>query len=334
MEAIMQLGIQIIVFLQNLGSWLLLPMKAFTFLGNEDFFLFVAPLVFWCIDAQLGLRLALTLMISGALNSTIKIALRSPRPYWISPQVHAYVTETSFGIPSGHAQHAVVVWGQLAVVVKRTWFWCVALALIFLIGVSRIYLGVHFPHDVLIGWIIGGLLFWLILSLEKRLTSRLQRMAVVERIQWAFGVSLAILLLGSAADLGVTLSGWVIPSAWVQLAARAAPEAEIISPLSLDYLISSAGVFFGMALGAILIFARGGFDAGGPYWQRGVRFIIGVLGVAILRYGLKAIFPSGDALGPYFLRYLRYALIGVWITGLAPFLFIRLKLAKTQSRNM
>ena len=55
MESILQLGIDLILFLQSLGKWLLTPMKALTFLGNEDFFMFIAPFIFWCVDTGLGL---------------------------------------------------------------------------------------------------------------------------------------------------------------------------------------------------------------------------------------------------------------------------------------
>jgi hypothetical protein len=56
-----------------------------------------------------------------------------------------------------------------------------------------------------------------------------------------------------------------------------------------------------------------------------------VLGVAILYIGLKLIFPSSEDLLSSALRYLRYGLVGVWVSAGAPWLFIRLKLAKPQT---
>lgn len=327
MEAIQQLGIQIILFLQSLGSWLAAPMQALSFLGSEDFYLFVAPAVFWCIDVQLGLRLALTLMVSGALNATLKYAFHGPRPYWVATEVHAYGAETTFGVPSGHAQNAAALWGRLADALRRRWIWALLIVLIFLIGLSRLYLGMHFLHDVIVGWLVGALLVWVLIAIEPFILSRLKKMSVAERVLWAFGFSLGMLLIGASAALGVSLSRWQLPITWIQYAAQKTPGAEIIAPLSLSHLISQAGAFFGISLGAILLSARGGFHAGGPYWQRGVRFFIGLVGVLIIRYGLKAIFPEGEALLPYLLRYLRYTIIGLWISGIAPVLFKRIKLA-------
>jgi hypothetical protein len=87
-------------------------------------------------------------------------------------------------------------------------------------------------------------------------------------------------------------------------------------------------VFFGLAVGAIWLEMGRGFDATGPIWQRSVRFVLGVLGVFLIWYGLGAIFPRGEYLLAYILRYLRYALIGLWVSALAPLIFIRIKLAQ------
>ncbi len=59
-----------------------------------------------------------------------------------------------------------------------------------------------------------------------------------------------------------------------------------------------------------------------------MRYLLGVAGVLIIRYGLKFIFPDGETVLAYFLRYLRYTLIGFWVAGGAPWTFIRLKLAE------
>lgn len=331
MDSILQLGIDLILFLQSLGEWLLLPMKTFTFMGNEEFFLFIAPLIFWCVDTGLGLRVGLALMVSSGLNAALKFAFHGPRPYWYSTEVQTYSAEASFGAPSGHAMNSTTIWGRLAVGVRRKWFWWVAIALIFLIGVSRLYLAVHFPHDVLLGWLFGALLLLGLLALEKRLTPRIMRMRPTEKILWAFGASLVMILIGAGTALLITAINWQMPADWVTKAIQAVPGGEPPNPFSLDGLITSAGAFFGLALGAIFLFDRGGFETRGPAWQLVLRFLVGLAGVMAIRYGLKAIFPEGEALLPYFLRYVRYAAIGVWVTGGAPFVFICFKLAKSKN---
>ena len=325
MDVIWQLGIQVVLFLQGLGAWLVEPMKLITFLGNEEFYLFVAPAIFWCLDMNLGLRLGLYLMVSSSFYTIIKMAFHSPRPYWIDTHVKAYSTEISFGAPSGHSQNAVVVWGTLAAWIKRAWAWIVGFALIFLIGLSRTYLGVHFPHDVLLGWAIGALLLWILLAYEPHLVGWLKRYNPEHQVLVALGASFLIILLGVLMRL--MLGNWSMPEVWAQNAFLAAPTSDPPEPLALSGLISNAAAFFGLSSGGIWIKSRGGFYAGGPALQRLLRFLIGLAGVVILWYGLGAVFPRGETLMPLILRYIRYSLIGLWITGLAPMLFIRLDLS-------
>jgi hypothetical protein len=80
--------------------------------------------------------------------------------------------------------------------------------------------------------------------------------------------------------------------------------------------------------GAIWLKKGGWFNARGPAWQLIVRFLIGIAGVFVLWMGLGAVFPRGETLLPLLLRYARYTLVGLWVAGIAPLLFIRLGVAK------
>ena len=60
------------------------------------------------------------LLISAGLNEWVKDLFKLPRPFWIDPKLGLSV-ETSYGLPSGHAQNAVVLWGYLAAVGRGRW---------------------------------------------------------------------------------------------------------------------------------------------------------------------------------------------------------------------
>jgi len=263
-------------------------------------------------------------MISNGVKTSLKFAFNSPRPYWHDPGVKPFAAETSFGMPSGHSQDAVIAWGIVASWIGKTWSWVVAIIMMFIIGISRIYLGVHFPSDVLVGWVVGALLLWGILRYEKPILAWFQNYTPEDQALISLGASLVIILVGAVVRL--SLGDWTVPEEWVLLAKRA-PGAEPIDPLALSGLISSAGAFFGMALGGILLWQRGWFDASGSFWKRILRYLIGVAGVVVIWSGLGAVFPRGEALIPYFLRYVRYGLVGFWVAGLAPLMFIKMKLA-------
>ena len=130
------LGVQITLLVQSLGGWLAAPMQFFSFLGNEEFFLLIMPALFWCVDAGLGLRVGTMLMLSNSVNHIFKLAFQSPRPYFYTSEVQALISESSFGIPSGHAQNAAAVWGLLGVLSRRGWVLVTMIVVTFLVVLS------------------------------------------------------------------------------------------------------------------------------------------------------------------------------------------------------
>jgi membrane-associated phospholipid phosphatase len=319
MQPVLDFGVRFIVALQGLGSWLVLPMKFFSFLGTEDFFMVALPVIYWCIDSTLGIQVAVILMLSSSVNCALKLAIHGTRPYWYSQTVKGLAAETSFGVPSNHTQSATVIWGIIAAYLRKWWAWLVAVLLILLIGLSRLYLGVHFPHDVLVGLLIGGILLWLVLRFWTPITTWAKKKSIGQQIMIAFMVSLILILLPLIPFVWLKLTNWKPPQEWASYAAQA---------FSLQDTFTFAGTLFGFLAGLAWFSLQGGFQTKGPLGQLALRFLLGFTGVLIIRYGLKFIFPDGETVLAYFFRYLRYTLIGFWVTGGAPWAFIRLKLAE------
>jgi membrane-associated phospholipid phosphatase len=324
MEIWLDPGIAFIVWFQNLGSWLSTPMKLFSFIGDEDFFLMFMPIFFWCISPLLGVRLGLLLLFSACINSILKLAFYSPRPFWYSREVTALTSESSFGMPSGHAMNATSIWGGLAVSIRQRWAWIVFPLIIFFVGLSRLYTGVHFPIDVLLGWLFGIAFLLVYFRLETPVKNWLARQAASTQLLTAFAASAALIVGGLV--FRAALAGWTVPEAWIANASFAGVEPP--HPVALAGLFSYSGVIFGMAAGLVFLYSRGGFQAEGPLWKRIVRFPVGIVGVLLIWRGLGMFLPGGeDALG-YFFRYFRYALIGFWVVGAAPLLFVKMSLAE------
>jgi membrane-associated phospholipid phosphatase len=323
MDFFLNTGLDWILKIQGLGAWLRAPTQFFTSLGYEDFYLLILPLLYWSIDARLGLRVGLILITSSGVNELFKLAFAGPRPYWISTQVNPYSAETSFGVPSGHAQHAVSVWGMMAAYLGKPWSWIVAVALMFLIGFSRMYLGVHFPHDVIVGWLIGACILTIFVRVWDGAAARVRAMSLGGQMVLAFLASMILVAIGGLLVNG--LGGYQLPEEWLANALRAGAEPD---PVSMDGILTSGGLLFGLGSGAAWIMSRGGFQAGGPITKRALRYVVGLVGVVILWMGLGELFPRNEELISYSLRYLRYALIGFWVSGGAPWLFFRFKLSE------
>jgi membrane-associated phospholipid phosphatase len=328
MDNLMNAGINWIAALQGMGTWLTLPMKAFSFLGSEDFFMLVLPALYWSINAALGLRVGVILLVGSSLNDILKLAFHAPRPYWVSTKIQAFASETGFGLPSGHSNSAVGVWGMLASQIKKRWAWGVAIFLMLMIGISRMYLGVHFPTDVLLGWLCGAVILWLVLRLWDPATAWLKKLSLAKQVLSIFAFTLLLVLLALIPYFGLRSSGWQIPADWLQTAFQNLPEGEAPNPTSLAGLFSTTGTLFGLGAGLAWLNTHGGYDASGKSWQRILRYIVGVIGVLAIRYGLKFIFPAGDTMPGLIFQYIRYAAIGAWVAAGAPLLFFAVKLAK------
>jgi membrane-associated phospholipid phosphatase len=326
-DSLLNGGINWIVFLQGWGTWLTQPMKAFSFLGSEDFFMMVLPLLYWSVDAALGLRVGIILLVGSSLNDAAKLAFHGPRPYWLSTKVHAFATETSFGLPSGHSSTAVGVWGMLASQIRKPWAWITAILVILLIGISRMYLGVHFPTDVVLGWLLGALILCIILRLWEPTSVWLKERSLGGQILASFVFSLGLILLAMIPATILRTTGWQIPTSWLQTAAQTYPGGDVPNPTSLAGLFTTTGTLFGLAAGLAWLNTRGGFNTRGNWWQRILRYVVGVVGLLIIRYGLKAIFPEGETWMGLGLQYVRYAAIGIWVSAGAPLIFFVLKLA-------
>jgi membrane-associated phospholipid phosphatase len=322
METIWNIGITWNIFFQSLGGWLKTPMDFFSSLGTFYFFILLLPAFYWCVEASTGLRIGVILLLSLSVNDAFKMAFHGPRPYWYSKEVIEYASETSFGVPSGHSQNSAAIWGMLAFCIHKWWAWLIALLIVLFIGISRLYLGVHFPHDVLLGWIVGGLLLWMTLHFWKPITDWAKNLSLKQQILAAFLASLVILLIPVIPFTWLKVTGWHPPSSWASYADQA---------ISLEGALTSSGALFGLLAGLAWFNHQGGFSADGPIWKRLLRFVLGAAVILILRFGLDYLFglvaPDTEAALPYFLRYLRYTLIGVWVSAGAPWVFIKLTLA-------
>jgi len=292
MQQIWQWGLDLIRTIQLIhGPTLDAIFKAITFMGEEEFFLLLLPLIFWCVDFAVGVRLALAFLLSTYVNTGLKDLVAHPRPFDLDPSVRL-ADASGYGLPSGHSQSAVVVWGTIAAGFRKAWLWVVAALLVLLIGFSRIYLGVHFPTDVFSGWAIGALFLVAYLALEPHVAVWLKRAGLAVQLALAIAVPLVLLLIY--------------------------PTQDTASPMA---------VMMGMGVGIALTMRWTPFSASGPLWQRAVRFLVGLLGLLVLYLGLKLLFPGEGEPLYFILRVVRYALVGLWAGLGAPWLFRRLRLA-------
>jgi membrane-associated phospholipid phosphatase len=126
MKPFLDWGIEVVVWFQQFGPTLDLPFKSLTFLGNLEFFLVLMPFIYWCVDRRLGARLLVLFLISAYVNAMAKVVADQPRPFQYDARVQPLVHAGGGGMPSGHTQGAVVVWGYLASQIRSGKIWIIA----------------------------------------------------------------------------------------------------------------------------------------------------------------------------------------------------------------
>ena len=292
MESLLNWGIDVVLLFQQFSPALDLPFKILTSLGDKEFYLLLMPLVYWCIDRRAGARLFVLLLISAYLNEVVKLLADQPRPFNYDPRVIKLAHEDSGGLPSGHTQSAVVVWGYLAWRFKKQPLWLLAGFLIIAIPLSRIYLGAHFPTDLLGGYAIGALVLFLFLRLGPGIESWFTQKGIFCQLVVTGGLPVLLILVTPAGNHG---------------------------------LLTALGALMGVATGVVLERHWVRFCCDGPWWQRVIRYLVGIVILFGIWLGLRFAFYQLEPAGLY--RVVRYALVGIWGGLGAPWLFVHLKLA-------
>ena len=304
MEALLQWGLDCIRLIQSFASPpLTAVMRIITMLGSSAVYAILLPLVYWCFDEKKGLRLGLVVFISVWVNLSLKFFLDQPRPFFpgYDPSV-GMIPERLGGLPSGHAQNSLVLLMFIASWGKKKWLYAAAAGLCLLISFSRIYLGVHFPSDVLAGWLLGGIILWAWFLLGGRVEALLARRGFRAEMIAAAALSFIMILYK--------------------------PAEEALLP---------GGMVLGMAAGCSLNKRFIGFASARVFGRTGAakiasllaRLVMGMAGMAIIFAAFGKLIPESRLAGHYWIvHFLRFAAAAFWLSAGAPWLFCLLRLAE------
>ena len=286
-------------------------------LGTTEFYLAALPLIYWTIDKRLGKLLGMILFISGSMNTTFKQIFRGPRPFWLDPSLGLLETE-GYGIPSGHTQNSTALFLLVAGWIRKGWAWFLALLLILLMGLSRIYLGDHFISDVIAGFLLGLIILLAIFLWRRYFAKSFSKRILGQRLLFVILITLilasvyvAVMLLIGSPDLSVPWAAYI-------------PEAELTT---ITDMAMTVGALLGFSIGITLESVRVRFRADGPLGKRVARYVLGIVITLIIWQGLDILFPEEPLWLAIPLRIFRYALVTLWASYYAPALFVRLRLA-------
>ncbi|MHA2149466.1 MAG: phosphatase PAP2 family protein [Candidatus Thorarchaeota archaeon] len=264
--------------LPGLGDFFLLV----TQLGGTTFYIVLLLIVYWAYNKKEAIFVTYILIASIITNYWLKVIIANERPP--SSNWHPGTDPPNYSTPSGHSQNSATLYGWLTVRIKTWWMALISIILVVLIGISRIYLGVHYLGDVLFGWGLGIVIVILFVYLGKPARVYLSRYKTEHLL-------LVLLIIGFL----LTLIAAVLPQ-----------------PPN-DNLGAYGGLTMGLAIGLILEMRFVNFSNEpyeGKMWRLVPRVLIGLMLVIGVMFGLAPILPSEEI----WLRAIRYSLIA--ITGI------------------
>jgi len=165
LDALLQLDGQLLLAIQGLHqAWLDPIVSCYTKLGDAGILFIVLSLamLLWKPTRKAG-ALALCAMVLGLLvtNLTIKPLVERARPWLVLPLTPLVTEKDPNSFPSGHTCAAFAAGLSWARALPWNWGRIAAVVLAVCMGLSRLYVGVHFPTDVLVGAVIGALCAWI-----------------------------------------------------------------------------------------------------------------------------------------------------------------------------
>lgn len=246
-----------------------------TFLGEETIVIIIIGLFYYVFNKEFGKKLAYVVLTSGLVNGVVKNFVKAPRPIG-EEGIRSLRTETATGysFPSGHTQNAAALYSSVVrYSKKKVWPKIIVAVIIVLVALSRLYLGVHYPVDVIVGGVLGVAISIIGMLLYDKVKTN---------------------------TLFLATAGIMVPFVVIFAIQN--------NPLFNDFF-KMFGMFCGATL-AIMFEARYvNFDNKSAWWKRLIRIVVGLALIVGIQQGLKLVFP--DVFYCHIIRYFLMAFVGL-----------------------
>ena len=196
-------GTQLIEMLQSLlAPGFNLIFMAITLLGNDAVLVGLTAVIYWCFDKRRGRLVTYALFFGAYVNFFLKILVPWPRP----PAALRIVekNETSYGFPSGNAQDSTTFWTWISLDFRKLLLAILGAVIVLAVGISRVYLGVHYPAQVIGGWVIGFAIAGLGALIIRHFPTQSRETRPVSQLLFAFTTLIPLVIavkMGAAGEI-------------------------------------------------------------------------------------------------------------------------------------
>ena len=170
----MEFELNIIRAIQSIANPFLDGLFQFiTMFGEEAILIPLIAVIYWAFNKKMGEYIAYASLTSVLVNGAIKDIFKAKRPIG-EPGIRSLKVETATGysFPSGHTQGTASFWSAIAIYLKNNYMYAISALIIILVAISRLYLGVHYPKDVLFGAIFGILTSFITYKLFNKVNNK------------------------------------------------------------------------------------------------------------------------------------------------------------------
>jgi len=274
------------------------------------------PILFHLFGSRIGMRVALITLAAGITNTWAKWLIVQPRPYYLGTGVEALKISPGLGMPSGHAQGVAAHWTAMAWVFRKNWLWVLAIAVILATGVSRLYFGVHSPEQVLVGWILGFILAFIMLRFEAPLLAWFAPKPLTH--QFLLITTLAVIMVAITLGILELRASFVVPEVWLSEYETAQIRLGEEQPFSLfdSRFVVFCSFTYGTLLCGLAFLRRGAITHAG-WGRRCLSLVIGIAGTLIWYFiydqltSIPLLFAVAGTL-PFLNVYLPMAIVDGW----------------------
>ncbi|WP_131021070.1 phosphatase PAP2 family protein, partial [Clostridioides difficile] len=153
----MDIQLNILLFFQNLRNPILnFIFLVFTISTEAPLLILITTIIYWCINKKCGQKILFAIIGNFVVNLGIKEFVKAPRPIGIKGLESLRVsTAGGYSFPSAHTQTATTFWVSIMTIFKKRYLHLIGAVMVLGVGLSRLYLAVHWPIDVIAGWILG-----------------------------------------------------------------------------------------------------------------------------------------------------------------------------------
>ncbi|ADY12701.1 phosphatase PAP2 family protein [Sphaerochaeta globosa] len=267
--------------------------------GEQTFVIAVILYVFYNYDKKKGFALFTSVLFAVLGMGILKAIVRAPRPFQVLQSIDGKRLETATGysFPSGHTTTGAAFYTALALTFKKRPLSILCAVMMALVGLSRLYLGVHWPIDVFAGLLLGVAISFVVSHYLNALYDDKQK-----RIRLSIWIGTLSFIAGTITAILLNL-GLIDEVAFTDL---------------MKVFALGGGGYLGFALENVKV----NFVVQEKRSKQILRYVIGLIGI-LLFMGAKAIIPESlYAVGAF----MRYTLVGFWATGLYPLIGKNLRL--------